>query len=391
VRQRVSRHATLSLAALAVCAGLALAQGETPPAPQPTAPPPASPPSPDQAGPVITIELTSGEVMKGVVKSVSADAVVIVHQVLGDVKIPRVGIKSSDPPIDKVPAPPPPPPPVPQAAATPAPQPAPAPAPAPPPAPPKPDVKGEAKLELKPAKEKTPPKNPIEAIFADDEKSFLVGWKRNVELGFNGSNGPNDSQNFRAYVNLSRGTKKMATNANASYIYGENNNGKTQDRGEFNIRNDWNLGGTPWSFWASGRSEFDAQQDWDARVHAATGVGYVIKKTEKLSLVGRVGVGGYREINGENALIPEVGVASLSLDYKLSDKTSTYAHTEFYPSGRNWDWDEFRATSRAGLQWVIDPKLQATLRLGVEHRHDSVAPGDRANVFDYFLVLGFSF
>jgi len=335
------------------------------------------------------VTLTSGEVIKGVLQAVEESVIVLRHPVLGDVRIPRTGIASSEPAIDKVLAPPPPPAPSPPPPSAPPPapvsppEPTPAAAPTPPPPPAKP-------LELKPA-EFVAPTNPIDALFADDEKPFLDGWSRSVEVGLNGTTGPIDSQNFRAILTLHRQTKLQITHATLSYAYGENNYGTTQDRGELTARNDWQLGATPWSLWASTRNEVDGQARWDARISAATGVGYRVYQDKELTILSRVGLGAAREINGENALLPEVGIVAFSLDYKMNDKTSLYANSEFYPSGKHIDVDDFRAVSRAGINWLVDPELKMNLRLGVEHRHESNAPSGRNNVLDYFLVLGFAF
>lgn len=377
----------VAVASLAVIAGEVRAQAPAEPiAPPPNAPPPAAPTAPDQAGQQITITLTSGEVIKGTVKAVQADVVVIVHPVLGEVRVPRVGIAKSEPHIDAVLSPPavqPPAPPAP-APAPPPPEPKkeePKPAPAPAPPPPKPP-------EPKPYVQAT---NPFAALIADDEKSFWVGWNRNVEVGMNGSTGPSDWQNYRAFVNLARSSAKMNTTANFSYVYGEANSAKNQDRGEATIRNEWKIAGGKWNFWAAGRGEMDALAPWDYQLHASTGLGYTFVKTDNWTLTGRLGAGGRREINGENAILPEVGIFVMTLDYKFSDKTSAYANTEFYPSGRHWDWDNFRSVSRAGMNFIVDPELKMSLRLGVEHRHDSDQMADRANVLDYFVTLGFAF
>ena len=357
--------------------------------PTPTAPPP--PNVPDATGPSIVVTLTSGEVMKGVLMGVAGDVVIVRHPVLGDLKIPRMGIASSEPPLsavqsppaqtgpapEAVPAPPPPPPP---AEPKPEPKPEPAAAPAPPPPPPPP-----------PPAEFVPPKNPLEALFHKDEKPFLEGWTRNVELGLNGTTGPVDAQNFRAILTLNRSTKLQATNATFVYAYGENNFGTTQDRFEMNARNEWRFGDSPWTMWASTLNESDNLQRWDQRLSAAAGAGYRLYKDEDLTITGRVGIGLAREINGENALLPEVGIGVFSLDYKISPKANLYANSEFYPSGKHVDFDDFRAVNRFGINWQVDPELKMNLRLGVEHRHESNAPAGRNNVVDYFLVLGFAF
>ena len=378
------RRGSLKVAALlaSLAAPLAYAQTPQPPAPSPNAPPP--PNVPQVGGQMITLTLTSGEIMKGVVRQLAPDYIVILHSVLGEIKIPRNGISSSEPPVEQLFPPVQQPLPVLPSGPAPAPAPQPQAAPAAPsappvkPGPPKPD-------------EFVTPKNPIEALFSRDEKSFLVGWQHTVEMGMNGTTGSVDAQNYRAVINFNRSTKLMNTTGNASYVYGENNFGTTQDRGEINGRNEWNMINTPWTFWVATRAEYDSLQRWDARLHASTGIGYVIIKDASTTLAGRVGVGGSREFGGdyENAITQELGIAAVQLDHRFNDKTSMYATFEYYPNMR--ETEDFRTVSRAGLQWVVDPELKMSLRMGVEHRYDSLADAESANVVDYFIVLGFAF
>lgn len=336
--------------------------------PTPTAPPPAD--VRDITGPSITVTLTSGEVMKGTLKGVTQTQVIIQHPVLGELRIPRTGIASTQPPVPEILSPP--------AQTT--------PPTIKPPEPPKQPAGG---VKAEPEKPKTAT-DPIEAILREDDAHFLEGWKRQVELGVNGTTGPGDGQNARVIANLHRSTTKMTTHVTFSYAYGEHNSKRTQDRAEGSIRNDWNLDKSPWTLWCSGSGELDGQRrDADGRVGGAMGFGYVFEKTPKLSLVGRVGVGGSRELNGENAVTPELGIVALSADYKFNDQTSTYANVEYFPNQR--DTDDFRTIMRAGIQTLLDKASSMNLRLGIEHRYDNALDADQTNKLDYFMVLGFAF
>jgi len=194
----------------------------------------------------------------------------------------------------------------------------------------------------------------------------------------------------RVNLSVNRSSAKYNTTANASYVYGQSNAGVTQNRGEFNARNDWKFAAeSPWSMWSQARLEVDSKQVWDERIGASAGLGYTITKTEKTTIVGRLGVGGHRDINGENAIIPELGILGFDATYKLSDRSSLYGNFEYYPDLK--DNGEFRSVTRAGWQMLIDPELKLNLRLGFEHRYDSRAASNQASVLDYYAVLGFQF
>ena len=185
-----------------------------------------------------TITLQSGEVLRGAIKSADKDAVVFVHEILGEVRLLRSKVSKSEP---SLPEPPPPPPPVvdvtsedrdkgSQAA-----------------------VAAEAARVAAAAPKPAPPAVVVpetpslwDALASEDEKDFLDGWNRSAELGMSMTSGNADTFNARANVNLNRATKKMSTSVNASYNYARDNNGESRNRGEARVRNDFNLtGSTP--------------------------------------------------------------------------------------------------------------------------------------------------
>jgi putative salt-induced outer membrane protein YdiY len=384
-----SRGSILACALLASASGIARAQ-EAPAAPvllSPAQPIPAEPTADQPTGTplnsAITITLQSGEIIKGTVKASEKDAVVLAHAILGEVRLPRIQVAVSEPAL---PPPPPPPPTVVEVSSE--------------------DVEkaavaaqlakiqaAEAEAKAKTAaaaKPATPEKLSLWAgIARDDEKHFLDGWQRSVEFGMNTSNGNNDSFNYRNSVALRRGTKKMATAVDFSYNYARNNTGEVANRGELRGRNDFHLGDTDWQFWVSGGVEVDKRSPWEARVSFNTGPAYTFIKDEKTTLVGRVGVGGYREVDGGNNDIQTNAFAAIDLSQRLAERTTMYANSEMYPDLA--DLERVRTVSRAGVTYIIDPESKTTLKFGAEHRYNSdVGPRDNNDV-DMFVTLGFTF
>lgn len=337
---------------------------------------PTSPPT-SPAGVAFTITLQSGEILKGALKASDKDSVLITHALLGDVRLPRVQITASEPAL---PPPPPPPPLVVEVSST--------------------DLDKAAAAAalaarasppaLKPAAPAVPEKISLwTGITRDDEKELLNGWTRSVEFGMNTSSGNSDTFNFRNSVSLRRATKKMSTSVDTSYNYARNNSGEVSNRGEVRARNDFNLGDSNWQLWGAGAIEVDKRAPWEARLSLSTGPAYTFIKDEKTTLVSRVGVGGYREIDGGNNDVVSNAVAAVDLSQRLAERATMYANTEFYPDLANTD--HLRAVSRAGVTYVIDPESRTTLKLGAEHRYNSHAgPRDNSDV-DLFVTLGFTF
>lgn len=328
-----------------------------------------------------TITLANGDVLKGTIKSSDRNSVTLVHPMLGEIRIPRSKVASAEPALPPPPAPPP------VVVET-------------------TSLDREKALQAekdaaiaKAAAEAAKPTPPAPTVpekpslwtglTRDDEKSFLVGWSRSAELGMSVSSGNSDAFSARASVSLRRATKKMATSVDASYIYARNNSGVATDRGEARGRNDFSLGDTNWQLWGAGSIEADQQTPWKFRLSLSTGPAYTFIKDPKTTLVGRVGLGGYREIDGGRNDIVANAVAAFDLSEKLTERASMYANTEIIPDVR--DVEEFRSVSRAGISYLVDPETKTTIKLGAEHRY-TTSPGTRdANDLNIFVTLGFTF
>lgn len=289
-----------------------------------------------------TIVLDTGEVLKGVVTGGDDQSITVSHPLFGSMSVPRSRVKSVLEP--GAPAPPP---------------------PAPPPPPP-------------------PPGPP-----SGDGKSFLDFWKWTVEIGLAGSDGNSETLNVRGALGGKRETTEMVTTLGLSYIYTTDNGQTSKSRGEALIRNDWNLGDTPWIAFAQGKAEYDEFQDWDWRLSGFGGVGYKFIKNDKTTLIGRIGAGGSYEIGGTNEMFVPEGLLGLDYEHKFNDKHRMFVTAEYYPSFD--DFPEYRFLVRGGYEILLDAESNMFFRLGAEDRYDSTPEGRKRNDIDYFATVGWNF
>ncbi len=310
-----------------------------------------------QAGSRVDVQLSSGDVIRGVLVSSDEKSHVIDHPVLGRVTLAVESVAGvvavADPavlpakPVEASPAP------------------------------------AEKKEEKAAVPAATPPAAPV------DPTSFWSGWKSTAEAGVNGAEGNSTSLSARAAINTKRETSKMVTTASASYVYGSQNSDKNLEHGELNVRNDWKLEG-PWRLYATGKGEYDSFQDWDIRVSAFGGVGYEFIKSEKTTLLGRVGAGASKEFGSSKQRIePEL---NLGVDWAriIDDRQKLFATVDLYPSLHKTS--DYRLNVQAGYEVVVDPESNFSLKLGIEDRYNSNPGGDRKkNDLLYFatLVTGF--
>lgn len=298
----------------------------------------------------VVLTLENDDVVKGRVLSTTADSVVLEHPVFGQVTIalPRIKAAAVTTTVEeakqvaaeaaKAVAPPPPPPPVPE----------------------------EAKL------------------------SFWQGWKGNVALGLNGSDGNSETLNGRAGLGLKRTTDLMESLFTANYNYTTDDGEKSQSRGELFYRNDWFFKDSPWGFYAQGRAEYDEFQDWDWRLSAFVGPSYTVIKNDRTTFRLRAGAGITRELGGDrNDIIPEA-LFGFDFAHKLTDHQNIFVNYEYLPSLKNFS--DYRMVTKAGYEIVVDPTNNISLKLGIEDRYDSEPGPDRKkNDIDYFALLAWNF
>ncbi|MBS0197551.1 MAG: DUF481 domain-containing protein [Planctomycetes bacterium] len=220
--------------------------------------------------------------------------------------------------------------------------------------------------------------------------SFIEGWRGNVALGANGSDGNTDTLSVRAGAGASRIAELMETRAGIVYTYATDEGTVSKDRAEANILNDWLFRNSPLGLFAKGRAEYDQFQDWDWRLSGFGGPSYTFVKSDAMTFRGRVGAGITEEIGGTQAgPVPE-GLAGLDFEYKFSKTQSVLVTCEVLPSLD--DLSEYRVNTKAGYKLIIDPTSNLSFNMGLEDRYNSdPGAGFKRNDLEYFALLGLDF
>lgn len=225
------------------------------------------------------------------------------------------------------------------------------------------------------------------------ELSFWEGWKRNVDLGLNGSDGNSQTLNVRVAVGTERKSDRLETKAGISYVVARDDNRTTKSRGEGFVFNNWLFGAdSRWGLFGQVKAEYDEFQAWDWRLSGAFGPSYMIIKEENTTLRGRVGVAFSYETGGElqdEKVSPELDLG-LDFAHTFKEGHKLFANADYYPS-----LDEFpayRAVAQAGYEILLSKENNLVLKLGLQDRYDSTpGVGFRRNDLEYFVTLSFNF
>lgn len=224
--------------------------------------------------------------------------------------------------------------------------------------------------------------------------SFWSGWEGSVELGVTGSDGNSEAFNLRTSIDGERLTEHMETRIGLSYRYGTQNGTENTNRFEAYGRNDWLFPGSRWRAFAQAKYEYDEFQAWDSRISGYGGVGYELIRPEDqkadMSLLARAGIGGSQTIGGPNEEFRPEALLGLDYNWQIKDGQKFFVVSEFYPSLD--DAGDFRWTTNAGYEIVLDEESNLYLTLGLENRYDSMpGAGAKRNDIDYYVTLGWKF
>ena len=221
------------------------------------------------------------------------------------------------------------------------------------------------------------------------DSSFLKGWKRQLEVALNGTDGNNETLDLRAGFLTSYEDKSDRCKFSAIYSRAENDGQTTRNNFTSEIVRDWLLPDDPRFFFASGTYEFNELRSWEHRMTAFGGVGYAFVKAEKWDLRGRAGGGGNYEFNDGNGFTPE-GLLGLETEYRIAEGHKVLAYSTFFPTLESPL--EFRNVSGAAWQAVIDRDLGLSIKVGAENEYESdVAVSDKTNELKYFAGLTWGF
>ena len=236
-----------------------------------------------------------------------------------------------------------------------------------------------------------PGQEEVEAPKSESPRTFFDGWTTSAALGLNGSEGNTENFSFRANLKGERKEEFMSTGYELIYNRTSENSDVTANRFEARGRNDWLFPDAPrWRYFLTVTYEYDDFQDWQHRLSVGNGLGYAFIQDERTLLLGRAGIGIFREFGGDDNRWHPEGILGLDLEHKISDKQKVTATVEYLPD--LLDIGPYRARAAATYEILLDEATNMSLKLGAEDRYDS-SPGEdrKRNDLTYFAMLAWTF
>ncbi|MEN8179227.1 MAG: DUF481 domain-containing protein [Pseudomonadota bacterium] len=215
---------------------------------------------------------------------------------------------------------------------------------------------------------------------------LLQGWKRELDIGINGSSGNSESLSahagFKADYEDSEDVWKFRTAYDNASSDGE------ESRNQFfaDLEKDWLWTDSAWFAFAQGRYDWDEYKDWDHRIALSAGPGYQFVKNKIWDISGRMGLGVNKTYgDADEDLTPEA-LLGMHVGWTISERESIDFNTTFYPSLENGG--EYRNITTFDWKMKIEESGKLAMKVGLSNEYDSEATGDvEKNDFKYYFAL----
>lgn len=210
-------------------------------------------------------------------------------------------------------------------------------------------------------------------------------WTASLEVGINGTEGNSQTLSFQSGGEFARKTDISNLSMDVTYARTQANSVETQNYGLFNARHDYTLGESRWSWFTALNLQYDEFQAFDLRLALNSGLGYSFIKNDITTFTGRFGAGTSREFGGpDERWVPEA-VFGADYEHQLTKRQKFKATVDYFPE---WsDFSNYRVTTTAGWEVLLDEETNLSLKLGVTDRYDSTPNGAKPNDFNYSLLL----
>lgn len=215
---------------------------------------------------------------------------------------------------------------------------------------------------------------------------FLAGWSRGITVGIDGSEGITVDTKIHLDFKADYEDESDRWIFASAYNWKSDSKKTTDNNFYASLDRDWLNPGSPWFWFTRSRYDWDEFTDWDHRLGFFGGPGYQFIKDDVWNLRGRIGAGGKYTWGGSNPGFEAEALIGADLGWTISENQSLKANTTFYPSlERNGEYRNITS-----LDWKIkvsDFYRGIALTTGINNEYDSQGLSDNSN-YDFKYHLG---
>ncbi|MHC4062535.1 MAG: DUF481 domain-containing protein [Planctomycetota bacterium] len=217
-----------------------------------------------------------------------------------------------------------------------------------------------------------------------------TGWSAAIDFSLDTTTGNTEEETTRLGVHIKRRLPRERLGIDASYYYKVSDGDTTDNKFTVGAVHDWLNPGSRWFFFTLGRFDYDEFESWEQRANAQVGPGYNLIGTDDMTLNLRAGAGARREWGSENTDAKFEGLAGFDFVWKMTDRQSFDTTFHYYPVIS--DFDDYRTRATLNWRYLLSKEVNVSLLLGVLHEFQSVVdPGQDDTDTRVFMGIQMSF
>ncbi|MHC4499357.1 MAG: DUF481 domain-containing protein, partial [Planctomycetota bacterium] len=223
-----------------------------------------------------------------------------------------------------------------------------------------------------PAKQQTDKEKEQESAWFEPEFERLntwaarlkkTGWSAAIDFSLDTTTGNTEEETTRLGVHIKRRLPRERLGIDASYYYKVSDGDTTDNKFTVGAVHDWLNPGSRWFFFTLGRFDYDEFESWEERANAQVGPGYNLIGTDDMTLNLRAGAGARREWGSENSDTKFEGLAGFDFVWKMTDRQSFDTTFHYYPVIS--DFDDYRTRATLNWRYLLSKEVNVSLLLGV--------------------------
>jgi RNase P/RNase MRP subunit p29 len=216
------------------------------------------------------------------------------------------------------------------------------------------------------------------------------GWKLSFDISLDSSSGNTDEQVTRFGGHLEREQPRYRAKLDASYYYKLSEGDTTDNKLTVGLGRDWIYPESVWFWFALGRFDYDEFESWKQRANAQTGPGYHLIESEDMTLDMRLGLGARREWGSENNNPKLEALTGADFQWDITTKQKCVFAPYFFPVVG--DLDDYRGRVSGEWRYLFDKDMLLTFVLGTLYEYSRIVdPGKDHGDLRVYLGLRYGF
>lgn len=218
-----------------------------------------------------------------------------------------------------------------------------------------------------------------------------VKWESRIELGANGQSGNSDTTSLFAAFGTKRTDDVSTFLVEATYRLTTDDGDTTANRFFARERFERRLTKpeSRWSAYIQATQEFDEFKDYDFRWTLTVGPQYDIIRGDKTLWNVYAGLGAAQELGGSDEDVKFIGLLGTFVEHKFNDRVTISARGEYEPVLE--DFDDYILRGNAALNVSLNDSGSLKLSLGVADEYQSEPGNAEHNDFYYYATIVYSF